>query len=245
MDTSNNSNIRAKVLYDNYSLKREFNVGWGFSCLIDNRILFDTGESGKALLSNMKAMDIDVSDIEAVVISHDHWDHTGGLWELLKVRKGLPVYACSDFSADFREEVSDLKGNLIEINDLTEIFPGIYTTGAIAGTYRGNYLPEQAIALKTANGISLITGCSHPGVVTMLERLRDTLSEENIYMVFGGFHLLDKDKKAIRKVIKEFKKLGVQNVGPTHCSGRKTMKLFQKEYDKNFVPIKVGLELNL
>lgn len=71
--------MKLMVLYDNTSRIQRLQFGWGFSCLVDERILFDTGENGQSLLENMNTLHVDISKIDAVVISHEHWDHTGGL----------------------------------------------------------------------------------------------------------------------------------------------------------------------
>ena len=101
------------VLYDNSTHNPSILSGWGFSCLIDEHILFDTGEAPDSLFHNMDQLNVNPEKIESVVISHDHWDHTGGLWELLKKRKGLKVYACPGFSSEFKKRVTALKGTLI------------------------------------------------------------------------------------------------------------------------------------
>ena len=76
--------MKIKVLFNSKSAYISLRSGWGLSMLIGNNILFDTGESGAFLLHNMKELNIDLSAIDAVVISHEHWDHTGGLWDVLK-----------------------------------------------------------------------------------------------------------------------------------------------------------------
>ncbi len=81
--------------------------GHGFSCLLDGKILFDTGDAAESLLDNMKKLMVSIDDIEAVVISHDHWDHTGGLWEILKDRKGIKVYVLDSFSEELKKAVED------------------------------------------------------------------------------------------------------------------------------------------
>jgi 7,8-dihydropterin-6-yl-methyl-4-(beta-D-ribofuranosyl)aminobenzene 5'-phosphate synthase len=90
--------MKAAIAYDNRSVDG-FQAGWGFSCVVDGRILFDTGEAAESLLFNLKRLNVSLKDIEAVVISHEHWDHTGGLWKLLEKKSGLKVYGCPGFSA--------------------------------------------------------------------------------------------------------------------------------------------------
>jgi len=73
--------MKITTLYDNYKTKEKLEIGWGFSCLIENskKILFDAGEEDKKLFSNMEKLNINVKDIDILVISHNHFDHTGGL----------------------------------------------------------------------------------------------------------------------------------------------------------------------
>jgi 7,8-dihydropterin-6-yl-methyl-4-(beta-D-ribofuranosyl)aminobenzene 5'-phosphate synthase len=63
-------------------------LGWGFSCLtqgLEQNILFDTGSNGESLQYNLKLMGLRAEDVQAVVLSHAHFDHTGGLDSLLHV----------------------------------------------------------------------------------------------------------------------------------------------------------------
>ena len=77
--------MRLKILYDNES-EEGFISGWGFSCLIETgkrTILFDTGWDGNILLHNMDKLGVIREEIDTIVISHEHWDHLGGLTYLL------------------------------------------------------------------------------------------------------------------------------------------------------------------
>ena len=232
--------MEVKILFDKENIGMKLSIGWGFSCLIDNRILFDTGESGRYLFNNIKLMKIDVSKIEAAVISHDHWDHKDGLWDVLKERPGLKVYACPNFSKDFREKVKAHQGFLIEVGSFFEISKNILVTGEIPGEYDGKYMPEQALILKTEKGVTVITGCAHPGIKKIVDKVKEKFPEEQLYLVFGGFHLMDKDKKTIESIVGRFKEMKVKKVGPTHCSGKEAEILFKKTYKNNFLNIAAG-----
>jgi len=237
--------MKIKILFDKVTENKKLHTGWGISFLVDNSILFDTGESGSLLMKNMKNLKVNSNKIEAVVISHDHWDHQGGLWELLRKKKGLTVYTCPNFSAEFKNKVKKLKGNLKETKKIVEISRNIFVTGEIAGEYKGEYMPEQALVIKTKKGISLITGCAHPGIIKILTAVKKAFPNENIYTVLGGFHLMDNDGRLIKIIADEFKKRGVKKVGATHCSGPRAEEIFKLKYKKDFLPIKVGKEIQV
>lgn len=246
--------MQVKIIFDKDSLDKNLFTGWGISFLIDDKILFDTGENGDWLIDNIKNLEVNFNQLEAVVISHDHWDHTGGLWKILE-RKRLKIYGCPNFSEEFKRRVKDLKSEFIGVDKVTKISShkpsnierdpakageDIYLTGEISGLYAGGGIAEQAVIIKTTKGISVLTGCSHPGIVKILERIKKEFPKEKFYLVTGGFHLIDQDARLLRIIAEEFKKLSVSKVGPTHCTGREAESIFKDKYKNNFISIRVG-----
>lgn len=231
--------MRVEIIYDNDS-EKGYKSGWGFSCLVNGRILFDTGEAAEPLFYNMNKLGIDPGVIEAVVISHDHWDHTGGLGGLLRKLPRVKVYACSGFSNQFRADVLKEGGRLIEADSVLRIGEGVYVTGEMAGEYKGEYIAEQSLAVETDSGVAVITGCSHPGIVEIIERVKKIFPETGIAAALGGFHLKDKDRKTIESIVKRIKYMGVQKAGPSHCTGKEAKNLFEKSFGPGYMPIKAG-----
>ncbi len=236
--------MQIKVIFDKETLDKNLLTGWGVSFLIDNRILFDTGERGSWLINNMQHLGIGIDELEGVVISHDHWDHTGGLQEILKGKK-LKVFGCPNFSRDFKKRVEDSGSDFISVDKLTKISDDLYLTGEISGFYAGTSIAEQAVIIKTPSGISVLTGCSHPGIVKILKVIKNEFPEEKFYLVAGGFHLIEQDERLIRLIAEEFKKMGVSKVGPTHCTGREAEEIFKDKYKDDFISINVGQTLEL
>lgn len=234
-----------KTVFDKRACSDKFHTGWGLSFLVDGRFLFDTGEKGPWLMENIKLLGASPDSLEAVVISHDHWDHWGGLWDLLAVRKSLKVYCCSRFGEEFKSRARSLGAVLIESDGFSEISRNIFLTGCIDGSYKGEYIAEHAMAVKTANGLTVITGCAHPGIVKILEAVRGRFPAEEFYSVIGGFHLMHEGRDAIDAVVAKFRELGVREAYPTHCSGDTAEEAFKAAYGRRFGKVIVGQTLEV
>jgi len=91
--------MKITIVYDN-NAREGLKKGWGFSCLIedDKKILFDTGDDSEALLFNMEKLNIKLNEIDIIVLSHEHWDHAGGLQGLLKYIPKVRVIKPAEFS---------------------------------------------------------------------------------------------------------------------------------------------------
>lgn len=237
--------MEIKILFNDKSINNNFSIGWGLSLLIDGRILFDTGEKGDYLIRNIREMGIDLYQIGSVVISHDHWDHTGGLWEFLKQRRGIQVYACPHFSPEFMNRVRDLGGNLTEVKGFTEIVKNVFVTGEIESTYKGLFLAEQAVVIKTEKGLTVITGCAHPGILKILNAVKERFADEKLYLTFGGFHLRDSDKRIINMIVGRMKEMDIEKVGPMHCTGEEAEAIFKKIYKDRSISIKAGQTISV
>jgi 7,8-dihydropterin-6-yl-methyl-4-(beta-D-ribofuranosyl)aminobenzene 5'-phosphate synthase len=96
--------MRLAVVYDNRSLHDQLSPSWGFSCLVGEDVLFDTGGDGPRLVSNMAKLGYDPRRIRSVVLSHAHGDHTGGLGSILSVNRGVTVYLPRSFPVRFKEQ---------------------------------------------------------------------------------------------------------------------------------------------
>lgn len=237
--------MKIRILFDKKTRKRSLHTGWGVSFLVDDKYLFDTGEDGGTLIDNMVKMGADIGRIKGVIISHDHWDHWGGLWKILGKLKGVKVYACPNFSKGFKNKVAKYGGRLVESRGFRQISGGIFVSGEIPGTYKGRNMPEQALTIRTGNGISVITGCAHPGIVKIVETAAQRFPDKKIYAVLGGFHLMKEVRAAVENVADSFKEIGVKKAGPTHCSGEAAEKIFKGRYKDDFIPVRVGEDLEV
>ena len=232
---SNKVNIT--VIYDNNLFKEGLETAWGFSCLItgtEKTILFDTGGDGTILLENMTKLGIEPNTIELVVLSHEHWDHVGGMEMFLAENHDVNVYLPVSFPQDFKEMVTASGAEVIEANEPAEICTGVYSTGQL-----GTSIKEQGLIIRTDAGLILITGCAHPGIVEMIQKTKE-IFDEQILFVMGGFHLSATSNRRIEEIIAAFKGFEVEYASPCHCSGDNARALFAQHYGEKYLDLGAG-----
>lgn len=236
---------RLKILADNRIADNSLKMCWGFSCLIDDGVLFDTGENSETLAFNMGKMGVQAEKITKLVISHDHYDHTGGLKAVLEQNPNIKVYLLSDFSDELKMRVSSLDSEIVENDDFIAIEDEIYTTGKIEGEYGGGLIPEQSMVIKGKEGLTIVTGCSHPLITDVVEIVKKNFPKEKISLVLGGFHLLEKSAREVEYIAEKMKELSVEKVGPTHCTGEEAINLFREKFGDRFVSVGAGAEIEI
>jgi 7,8-dihydropterin-6-yl-methyl-4-(beta-D-ribofuranosyl)aminobenzene 5'-phosphate synthase len=224
------------ILYDNNTYDPALPTDWGFACMVETgaaTVLFDTGGNGTILMDNMVALGFDPQAIDVVVLSHAHGDHTGGLTKLLDTGASPVVYVPAAFPASFKADVR-AHTDLVEVTDSIEILPGIYTSGEV-----GSGIVEQALVVETGEGVVVITGCAHPGVVQMVRRSKEAAGGE-VALVMGGFHLGSASRNRIETIIADLRDLGVQRVAPCHCTGDVARQMFADAFGADCTLAGVG-----
>ncbi len=232
-----NNSITVTILYDNYPFGEGLKTDWGFSCIIkgaEKTILFDTGANGDILSHNVNKIGVDPKDVDLVVFSHIHGDHTLGVFWFLNENNNVSVYIPISFPEDFSRGIEEAGSKAIRVDKPVEICKNVHLTGELTGP-----ADEQALILDTSQGLVVITGCAHPGIVNMVKRAKEVVKKD-VYLVFGGFHLVSKSEAEVKEIIRQFKKLGVQNVGATHCTGDLAIGMFKQAYGENFIQMGVG-----
>jgi 7,8-dihydropterin-6-yl-methyl-4-(beta-D-ribofuranosyl)aminobenzene 5'-phosphate synthase len=217
-------------------------AGWGFAALIEGvgrTILFDSGAQEDVFQKNVAALGVDLKKVDFVFISHDHNDHTGGLGVMLGKKAGVPVYVPAGARAEFQADARAKGGQVTAVKDRQEIIPGVWSTGDL-----GQAIHEQALVIDTPRGLVVVTGCAHPGIVSMLETVK-AAGKKDIWMVVGGFHLNQTPAEAVEAIIARFKALGVQRVGATHCTGDAAIGMFKRAFGEGFVELGVGRKLQM
>lgn len=221
---------------------------------IEKNILFDTGYSFDSVSKNIKALNIDINNIDAIVLSHCHKDHSSGIINVLRnANKPIPIlchnsFFRESFSCDpfvrytgiihSKEELSSAGGNLIMLNDSLEIMPHVFYSGEIK---RCNDFENQVTKFFTINngskvcdklldevclcvtikdkGLLIITACSHPGIINIINHCMKVTGIHKLYGIIGGLHLMNSDINFINKTINELSKFPIEYMSLGHCTG--------------------------
>jgi 7,8-dihydropterin-6-yl-methyl-4-(beta-D-ribofuranosyl)aminobenzene 5'-phosphate synthase len=233
--------IQMTVLYDNYVAVEGTKAEWGFSCLIqgtEDTILFDTGGNPDTFRHNVKHLSANLNSADAVVLSHEHWDHVGGLPVVFETNTKAPIYIPYSFPYDFVRKVEVAGANTIPVNEAVAVCDHVYLTGQM-----GTGIKEQSLIVNTPPGLVIVTGCSHQGIVNIVKKAKELLNRD-VYLVFGGFHLMGHSEEQVKAIIKDFRELGVQKCGATHCTGDRAIQMFKDAYGDDYVEIGSGRVLH-
>jgi 7,8-dihydropterin-6-yl-methyl-4-(beta-D-ribofuranosyl)aminobenzene 5'-phosphate synthase len=231
-DAAAQAPLRLHVVFNNLPYRPGLVTGWGFACLIQmqgENVLFDSGGDGDILLANMQQMGLDPGDVNAVVLSHIHSDHTGGLGGFLARNSNVTVYLPASFPAAFQRGLTRHGARVQTVSGPRQLFGDMYSTGEMGRTIR-----EQALIVDTPVGMVLVTGCAHPNVADIAEQARAFLGRD-IQLLMGGFHLGGSSDAEIQTIIERLKALGVRQVAPSHCTGEKAIGMFRAAWGDDFI----------
>lgn len=234
---------------------------WGYSALVavdGRKFLYDTGANPDVVLRNAKTLGIDLSDVEDVVISHNHDDHTGGLIALRRelMKKNPRAMSRTHVSANIflprlkadasddngltplRAEYEALGGRFILHEGSAELAPGVWFTGPVprkypetnwspkglrlhtaAGDVTDNVPEDAALVFSTPDGLVVLTGCGHAGIVNISEYAQQLAGPQPIFAVIGGLHLFAKSDAVVDWTGAQLRRLGVKYLLAGHCTG--------------------------
>jgi 7,8-dihydropterin-6-yl-methyl-4-(beta-D-ribofuranosyl)aminobenzene 5'-phosphate synthase len=238
--------LRLTVAVDDLAGGRGTLAEHGLSVLLETggeRLLFDTGQ-GMALPTNLQRLDVDPAGIGTCVLSHGHYDHTGGLDWLLERSPGCRVVA---HPGVFREMWSLAGGRhaigcptgrprsagLLLSADPVEVLPGVTTTGEVprqsgfekvpghfvdAGGGHDDIPDDMGLVIRSPMGVVLLAGCAHSGAVNMSLRARELAGRPPVVVV-GGLHLSGEDPARVERTGRELAGMGVRMLCAGHCTG--------------------------
>ncbi|MFO7671385.1 MAG: MBL fold metallo-hydrolase [Bacteroidales bacterium] len=239
----------------------------GLSYLIefDGRIiLFDTGQSD-IFLNNARTLHIKLDTIDMVILSHGHFDHGDGLgflsgFNLLchpgcfekRYRKTDHTYiglkkTRDEISLNFNVitsagpfQITDRIWFLGEIPRLTDF--ELQSTSFVFEDGTSDNIPDDsALAMVLPEGLFVITGCGHAGIVNTLEHARSITGCDKIYGIIGGFHMKEINLQ-LEETVRYLKANQVQHIFPSHCTELPALTVFYDHF--RIKPVKTGDILN-
>ena len=266
---------RATTLSENstFAVPRGMLGEWGLSVLVERdgrKILLDTGGSISAA-HNGDLLAMNWEQIDAIVLSHGHYDHTGGLGDVLpRTGHGVKVIAHPDvFDAKYiqmskdqsptyigipfqRAELESLGADFQLASEPVWLSENVVTSGEIPMVTdfetidpglcvreNGEVIPDplkddQALFVKTTQGLVVVLGCAHRGTINTLHHARNVTGVETIYCVIGGTHLIRAPEMQMEMTIAGLREFGVQKLGVSHCTGMPAAMRLAQEFGPGF-----------
>jgi 7,8-dihydropterin-6-yl-methyl-4-(beta-D-ribofuranosyl)aminobenzene 5'-phosphate synthase len=268
---------RVTILYDSFGKSPAVTLDWGFAALVDyggKHILFDTGNNAKIFEHNVKALGVNLKNIDFVVISHRHADHTSGLNYLLSVNPKVKIYVPDEpwglfargVKNDFYRKDPDLpaemryygghppdileagtpwpNGAFIPVPAKTEIVPGVFIIPGVSSNPGTLELKELSLAIKGPKGAIVVVGCSHPGLEHILDEARTI--DPHVYILFGGFHYIQKPDADVDRLAAELHDhLKIDRIAPGHCTGEPEFAALKKTFGDRYVYAGAGTVIDL
>ena len=271
--SADTAKIRLTILSENTVHRHGLLAEHGWAVWIESpgtKILFDTGQ-GFVLRHNAKRLEIDLLSADHLVLSHGHFDHTGGLASLLADGCTATIHAHPDV---WRPKYADHKGHPRRSIGVTREWtksPPKYTAvtepASLDGTFRltgqiprnrdfetveesflagedvivhDEMLDDLAMFFDTCNGLVVLTGCSHAGIINTLETVRKLVPGRPIDTVIGGMHPRAADEDRLSRTLSALWQYDVRRVIPAHCTGRRASLALSDAWGDRCVPCSVG-----
>jgi 7,8-dihydropterin-6-yl-methyl-4-(beta-D-ribofuranosyl)aminobenzene 5'-phosphate synthase len=237
--------MKLHILVEDKKEDIKFEAEHGLSIYFEKdnkKFLLDTGQSDLFLI-NSKKLGLDLSKTDYVLLSHGHYDHTGGLVNF-KFSEKVEVIMhphCLYPKYDGKRHIGFPKFKsdwIISLKEKpTRITKSVHFLGQIPGERRSNLghyikddirnsdflLDDSAVAIIEEDKLIVLSGCAHSGIVNIVEYAKELFHKEKIIVV-GGFHMLNYSCKEIDNTIIKLKELGVNKIYPGHCTGETAIK---------------------
>jgi len=252
----------------------------GLSVLIEHEgttLLFDTGQ-GKSILNNLECLKKNPGSLGAIALSHGHYDHTGGLKQVLQHCGKVDVFChpgvfserfaaittdgCTTYrSAGIpfqRAELEDLGGRFVFNTAWSEIKPGVYLCGEVpretgfekddrrlvvranGGYVQDTIADDQCLVLESAQGLVVILGCAHSGLINTLKHIISQFPGKSIHTIIGGTHMGFLDEAQVEETIKHLHSIAFERIGVCHCTGLAPAMRLMQAFGKRFFFAQAG-----
>lgn len=276
--------VENSVLEDRQDLVPELGLSL-YVRLGEHQFLFDTGVSD-VFARNAACLGLDVGNAEAVILSHHHFDHGGGLGHLIQANETAPVYlrpapdgtpavkmlGLLKRDAGLDERVMEQqRDRFVYLDQSTEVLPGVTILTDIARLHpmpRGNrylyvrkgdqwqhdpFAHELVVVIQEADGLVVLSGCSHRGVLNMVETVREAFPDAQIKALIGGFHLIGMPilntmaggRRGVQALGKRLAALPIDRFYTGHCTGSRAYRVLEEVLGDRLSPLATGLRIEV
>jgi 7,8-dihydropterin-6-yl-methyl-4-(beta-D-ribofuranosyl)aminobenzene 5'-phosphate synthase len=278
--------VRITILCENTVEPSSSAIGeHGFAAFLETpagSYLFDTGQ-GTTILHNARHLKKNLASLKKIFLSHGHYDHTGGLQQVLKIKNPVDVcthhrifdkkYARLEKNGKTEEKYIGMRhtrnyyekrgANFIFNSYFTEVEENVYLTGEIPrvtafekGDERllvhgnGYVMPDplsddQALVVRTKQGLTVILGCAHSGLINTIKHVSDHLKGEQLHAIIGGTHLGFLTDDQLNNTISDLRHHDFPILGMSHCTGLKAASRLLQEFKNECFFATAGTSFNI
>ncbi|MCD6450243.1 MAG: MBL fold metallo-hydrolase [Thermotogaceae bacterium] len=226
------------IVVDNYPHDSRLKRDWGFSAYIEDRgikLLFDLGNRSEIFMHNVKALGIDLSMIDCLVISHPDYDHVGGLDEFLVKNKKAGVFVPEGFDVGMIDKMEKSGHEVFVSKEPMDVCGRFKITGPVTPSTR----PEHSLFFEGEGGVWIVAGCSHPKPWNIINKVKE-IAGKTPYVYIGGYHFFRMFDDELQQAVRKVRDTEIEKVAPCHCTGEEGRRLFKEVFDKDYIEVGVG-----
>jgi 7,8-dihydropterin-6-yl-methyl-4-(beta-D-ribofuranosyl)aminobenzene 5'-phosphate synthase len=241
----------------------------------DHVFMSDVGQSGN-FAHNAERLGIDLERVDALAITHHHYDHGGGLGRFFQENDRARVYLRWTEAVDFIAEddpsktryvgldqavLAEYADRIVYVKSDQEILPGEHLLTKIPDLFpkpagdsrlkmrtgqqaiRDPFDHELVTVLVGEQGLVILTGCAHNGVLNMIAATKTAFPDRPIQAVIGGFHLKREKSQAVRQIGQILLDMDIPMIFTGHCTGDEAYEVLKSVLGERLYQLHTGLEM--